>query len=314
MRKNILYLILVIPGLVIVIFLFRVPIGSIFSADYDFKIADTASVDRIEIISKDSIILSKNESGWMVNGDAPASRIAVSNFLFSFSRMSVKGASINYDINESNSLRVKIISKREKLSLRFHDKDGAAFMYKEGSGKLYAVEVNGFPDIKLEEVISPDIDFWKDKTLLNLKPSEIAEISVLHPSHSEEDFAIKVKEGKIQLFDGEGNEIPENLTDKEKLNFYMSYFTNVFYDSTENNTEIPDLKSKWILKVQDNAGRKYVLTVFPVETKEGPDLYSALVKTDAMPGYKHTRFIVLDLLLQDKNHFLLKEFTHTESK
>jgi hypothetical protein len=244
-----------------------------------------------------------------VNGNAPASNIAIDNFLFSFQRIGVKGINSKPDITQGKGLRVKIFEGRKKHFLRFYEINGVAFMHKEGAGKLYAIEVTGFPGIKPAEVINSDPDHWKDRTLLNLLPGEIQSVCVLHPFNPESDFQIKVAEGKPVLFDGSGiNEVPDSLTDKEKLDFYLSYFAHVFYDYTENAMVQPELSARWILKVEDNTGKKYDLMVFPIKTQAGVNMFTALVKYNDQPGYKVTRYMVLDLLLQDKGHFLTGEF------
>jgi hypothetical protein len=306
MRKSTVYIILGISVLILAGYLGKSQLTSIFLKENDFSVSDTAAVSRIEIVSEDTIILNKEGSSWKMNGDSPASQVAVNNFLFSFQRMSIKGLSNIPDITDEKGLRVKIFGGKKKLFLRFYDINGGSFMHKEGSGKIYAVEVYGFPEIRPGEVISSDPDHWKDRTLLNLQPQEIKEIEVSHPSDPNKDFKIKLIEGKTMLFDGKGIEIPENLTDKEKLNFYLSYFTNVFYDYTENSAVQPELDPKWKIEVIDNSGKDYELTVFPIKTSSGTDMFKALVKYNDQPGFMVTRYMVLDLILQDIGHFLLE--------
>jgi hypothetical protein len=306
MKKPYSILVFLIVVLAILGFLFRGSLGNGFSKENEFSIADTASVNRIEILSADTIILSKQGMVWSLNGDSPASSVAVNNFLFGFHRMSVKGINSKPDIAEGNAIRVKIYQGKKKHLIRFYLIDGISFMLKEGGSKLYAVEVSGFPNIKPEELIGTDPDHWRDRTLLDLQAGDIKTVSVIHSQKPENDFLIKVSDGKIQLFDvGGENEIPENLVDKEKLNFYLSYFTNVFYDSTLDTSKHPEQEPKWIIKVEDNSGKKYELVIFPLMTTGGEDFFKAIVKYNNQPDFKVTRFMVLDLLLQDKSHFLL---------
>lgn len=305
MKKPVLYIILSVSVFFLLGYFFSGRIPGYFSKENDFSILDTAAVSRFEIVSEDTIILSREGTSWKMNGISPASQVAVNNFLFSFRRMSVKGISNMPDIKEEKGLRVKIFEGKNKLFLRYYEISGVSFMHKEGSGKIYAVEVNGFPDIRPGEVISSDPDHWKDRNLLNLQPEEINEIKVLHPSDPNNDFIIKLIEGKPVLFDGKGNEIPENITDKEKLNFYLSYFTNIFYDYTEYLAVQPPFDPKWIIKVKEYSGKEYELMVFAIKTSSGVDMFKSLVKYNDQPGYMVTRYMVLDLILQDLGHFLL---------
>jgi len=295
-------------GIILLAFILSCHQLSFFSKDNDFSISDTSKVTRFEIISEDTIILTRNGTSWLVNNESPASIVAVNNFLFSFKRMSIKGASNSLSIENEKALRVKIFEGRKKEILRFYNIKGAAFMHKEGSNKIYAVEVNGFPDIKPADVINPKVDHWKDRTLLNLQAGEIKEVSVIHPSNPENDFQIKITDGKLTVSDGKGVEISDSLIDREKIDFYLSYFTNVFYDYTEESKQEgkdqQEEGARWILKVEDYAGNRFELMIYPLLKNGQPDMFLGRVKYNGLPGYKVTRFMVLDLLLQDKGYFL----------
>ncbi len=306
MRKILLILLIIITGIIFLGYLFRGKPGSRFFMENDFRIRDTAAVYRIEIISENTIILTRQGNNWLINGDSPASSVAVNNFLFSFSRMVVKGVS-NIPVNEEGKgTEVKIFEGKGKNLIRFFEIDGKSFMQKEAGMKLYAVEIQGFPKINPAEIVSDDPDHWRDRTLLNLPFSSIKEITVLHPSSPDKDFHIKVIDDKPLLFDGSGqNKLPESLIDNEKLNFYLSYFMNVFYDRSYNSEIRPGEKPMWIVRVEDTTGRKYELEVFPLRNGNGLDMFRALVKYNNQPGYKVTRYMVLDLILQEKEHFIL---------
>jgi len=302
--KKIVPLLLVI-GIAIIGFIFLGNPGKHFSKDNDFQIADTAAVNRIEIISKDTIILTRNETGWVLEDGQPAGSVSVNNLLFSFQRIGVKGVSTTPDITEGMAIRIKIFEGKKKHLARLYNFNGVTYMHKEGAKNFYSVEVNGFPEINLSEVVNPDPDHWKDKILLNLKASEILSVSVVHPADPAKDFHIKLSGEKFMLFGGDGQTaIPDSLIKKEKLDFYLSYFGNIFYDYTEYSEIQPGQQPGWIVSVEDVTGRKYDLKVYFITTGSGNDMFRALVKYNNQPGYKLTRFMLLDLILQDKEHFL----------
>jgi hypothetical protein len=307
MRKTTPYIILFIAGIIILGFIFRNQLGSFISAESDFSISDTAAVNRIEIISEDTLVLSRSGSSWLVNGNLQANNIAINNFLFSFSRMRVKGISNNPDITDLKGLRIRISEGRKKHLLRFYVLDGISYIHREGGKKIYAVEVNGFPDIKPYQIITSDPDHWKDRTLLDLRAEEIREVKVLHPASPENDFTIRISAGKPVLFDRNGIQVPDSTIDMEKLDFYLSYFTNVFYDSTLDFES--GVSPRWIIMVEDSKDRNFELQVFPLISGGKVDMFKTLVKYNNQQGYKLVRFMVLDLLLQDKGHFLLTCFT-----
>ncbi len=306
MRK-IAYLI-IISCLVLAGFLFRGKLGSFLNKENNFIIADTASVNRIEIISADSIILFRQDGFWLLNGKPNASYVAINNFLFAFQRIGVTGVISKPELHGEKDILLNVFEGRKRHSFRFYETEGISFLQKEGSEKRFSIVVSGFPDTNPSELVSAEMDHWSDRTLINLKPSEILEVAVLYPYNPDQDFRIVQSEGVAKLYEGFSDiEISETRVDKEKLDFYLSYFGNVFYDYTEND----DLKSKeearWILKIEDVRGREYELKVYPYLHPQGEDMYKGLVQFNNQPGLKVTRFMVLDLLLQDRDHFLKSE-------
>ncbi len=306
MRK--IFLIIIISCLALAGFLFRGELGSYFSKENNFVISDTASVNRIEIISDDSIILVRQNNSWFLNDKANASYIAVNNFLFAFQRIAITGVISNPDVYPDNIIQLSVFEGRKRHSFRFYVSDDISFLQKKGSDKRFSAVVSGFPGTKLPEVVSDDIDHWSDRTLLNLKSSEILEVSVLHPFNPDQDFRIVQSGGTASLYIGGSDiEVPEANIDKEKLNFYLSYFNNVFYDYTEKTGLQAVGEARWVLRIKDIGGAEYELKVFTYPMSSGDDLFKALVIYNNQPGFKVTRFMVLDLLLQERANFLRVE-------
>ncbi|MCB8999577.1 MAG: hypothetical protein H6540_05860 [Bacteroidales bacterium] len=303
MKKIIALILFFVAGLLLSFF-FRNQLSSMFSPSDLFRINDTASVNRIEIISRDSIILTREGKSWLLNQTIPASSIAIGNLLFSFSRMTVKGIQDLQEISQDTAIKIRIQEGRKKHLFRFYNIHGIPYLQKEGSLKLYSVEVSGFPGIKPAEVLSADPDHWKDKILINLQSADIKMVSVNHPDEPANDFRIEIADGRYKLFDASGNEVSSEIRDTEKIDFYLSYFTNVFYDSSYDGKISPDLAPEWILKVEDQSGRVYKLEIFPLAGTNGPDMFRALIKYNDQPGFMLIRYMTLDLLLQDFRHFI----------
>ncbi len=313
MKKITPLIIVFFAGLLIVSLFFRNKFESFFQNNRNFRIVDTASVSRIEIMSEDTVFLTRENGSWLLNGEMPASDISVNNFLFSFQRVSVRGISNLPEISGGNGIRVKIYEGRKKHLLRLYSIDGVSFMHKEGANKLYAVEVSGFPSIQLSEIVSSDPDHWKDRILIDLAAEDIQMVSLSNSKRPEAGFRIVIGDGNVKLFESNGIELPASMIKKEKIDFYLSYFTNVFYDSTSKDSVSPGQFAGWSLKLEDKEGKKYNLQVFPMPAPNGEDMFRALVKYNNEPGYKVTRFMVLDLLLQDLDYFLLNDTGKTES-
>ena len=287
-------------------YMFRKDLYGFASPENNLRIKDTASVSRIEIISDDSIIIVRDDNNWILNSETPASSVSVNNFLFSFSKLKTKGSRKISDFEDEKYVQIIVYRGKAKHHFRFYQIMGVSYIQKEGREKIFVFEVDGFPNINPAEILSADKDHWTDKTLFNLKAVEIQEIVVSHISYPQKDFQIRIQDGNPVLFEGDGKTpIPADIVDSEKLNFYLSYFTNVFYDQAYLGVNLPVNHPKWLLKVKDKKGREYELQIFPLSTSGGDDMFKALVKYNNQPGYKLTRYMVLDLLLQEKQHFLL---------
>jgi hypothetical protein len=307
MRKSFSIIIILLAGIILMGYVFREELYSFVSPENSFRIADTAAISRIELISHDSIILVREENNWILNSGTTVSSVSVNNFLFSFSRMKAKGSRNNAGLENEKYVKLIVLEGRKSHRFRYYQVNGVSYLQKEGNKKLFLIEVDGFPNIKPAEILSSDKDHWADRVMLNLKAGEIQEITVSHTSDAQKDFQIKIQDGIPVLFDGNRqNPIPVDIVDREKLSFYLSYFTNVFYDETYADEDLPDFHPLWILKVKDKKGKEYELQIFPLKTSVGEDLFKGLVKYNNLPGYKITRYMVLDLLLQEKQHFLLK--------
>jgi hypothetical protein len=285
---------------------FRAKITSVLKNESNFRVTDTASVNRIEILSDDSIVITRTSGGWILNGTEPASNVAVNNLLFSFTLIKVKGVNNDPGLSGMKGIRLRISEGRKIHRYRFYSMNGVSFLQKEGSRKLSAVEVYGHPDIDPAAVIDPLKDRWREKMLIDLQAEEIREVSVIHPGNSAADFRIKNDNGKPLLYRIEKEQdIPVKETDEEKINFYLCYFTNIFYDRTDTSGFRPDTAPQWTVNVTDTAGRKYKLEVWPLRVNGENDMFRCLIRFNDSAEFREARFMVLDLTLQDIQHFLL---------
>ncbi len=285
---------------------FRVQLRSFLSGENDFRITDTASVSRIEIISRDSIILTRTARGWTLNGATPAGQVAVDNLLFSFSLMRSKGTGAPPELSGAQAVKLRFTAGKKVLRMRYYSIGGVSFLQREGSKKLSAVGVYGFPDIDPATVIGTEKDFWRDRTLFDLTSTEIREVSVLHPGKPGSDFTIRNEAGIPKLFRfEEGKEIPVTEANDEKMNFYLSYFGNVFSDPADTGALSHPAEARWIISVTDTSGVSHRLEVYPLISGSGTDMFKCLVRYDSEEELRLTRCIVLDLLLQDIEHFLI---------
>ncbi len=308
MRKPVYILVSVIAGFFILALVFRSDLSDLFHSEGDFAISDTAAVSRIELFASDSLVLERKDNSWVLNGVEPANSIAINNLLFGFNRLMVTGKSKDPKIKEGEKTDITIFSGRSKRNFVMYKTGEVTFLQRKGSESFYAVEVGGFSKIMFSDILSPVPDYWRNRILLHLQPHEISYVCLIHSLSPEKDFQIKLVESKAFLYDGEGNtQVQDSLTDYEKINFYLSYFTNIFYDSTYNSIFPEDSEPRWILCVTEKSGKVHELSIYTIQTSRGTDMFKALVRYNNQPQLFLTRFIVLDLLLQDKDHFLKRE-------
>lgn len=308
MRKPVYILVSVIAGFFILALVFRSDLNDIFHSEGDFAISDTAAVSRIELFASDSLVLERKDNYWVLNGNEPANSIAINNLLYGFNRLIVTGKSKDPKITEGEKTDITIYSGRRKRNLVMYKTDEVTFLQKKGSDSFYAVEAGGFSKIMFSDILNSVPDYWRNKILIHLQPNEISSVHLIHSLFPEKDFQIKLVESKASLYDGEGIiQVPDSLTDHEKINFYLSYFTNIFYDSTYNSSFPEDSEPRWILSVTEKSGKSHELSIYTIQTPKGTDLFKALIRYNSQPQLFLTRFIVLDLLLQDKDHFLKRE-------
>ena len=279
---------------------------------HNLNIHDTASVNRISISGKDTILLEKtNDGNWMLNGRYEVNMVSVNNLLYFFRRMSVKGISNNINPEDTSiSSSVGIYSGRKEYLFRFYPAGGKNLLQKKDSRKIFSLEVPGSPQADLEEVLSDDTDHWRNHVLIDFLPDEISEIMVMHPGNPSEDFIVRFENNIPVLYEPDGStKVTPEMVNSEKLMMYVTYFMNIFYDksgienvpSAKTLSELPD----YIVSVYSNSGEKVKLSVFPLYDEKGnADIFNAVLKINDDPEILVTRYIVIDLILRKKGDLI----------
>ena len=309
MRKFILYTSIIIITVIIII----ADPGNFFSKRRDsLNISDTASITRIEIYNKDTVVIEKSEKGnWIVNNSFNANRISVNNLFYSVRNLGVKGISYNIENTDSLSSNIKIFSGGKKYFYRFYSGGGKNLIHNEGSKKVYSVEIPGSSEVNLSEIFSTNFDYWRDHTIIDYLPEELQVIKVEHPEFPQNNFVIRFENNIPILFDGDGiMKIPHEEVDSTKLSMYVTYFMNIFYDyslniNTENITigKSPD----YIITITSIKGDTDALYVFRIYKEDDIDLFNAVLRINNQESMLLTRYIVIDLILRKKSDFLLDE-------
>ena len=308
MRKIFLYTSILIIAAIIII---TDPGNFFLKREDNINISDTASITGIEIYKNDTVILKKTEKGdWKLNNMYSVNRISVNNLLYCVRNWGVKGISYNIENSDSLSSRIKIFTGGKKYFYRFYSANGKNLIHREGSKKIYSVEIAGSSEVNLSEVFSTNPDHWRDHTIIDYLPEELQVIKVEHPEFPRNNFVIKFENNIPILFDDDGVKIRDEEVNSTKLSMYVTYFMNIFYDYSlnTNTTNITIGKSPdYIINITSIKGDTDTLSVYPVYIENSIDLFNAVVKVNSKEPLLMTRYIVIDLILRKKSDFLINE-------
>jgi hypothetical protein len=225
--------------------------------------------------------------------------------------MTVKGMTYNIDSTDTASIRIKIYSGKKKYFYRFYPAGGKSLLHREGSKKIYSVEVSGTQRADLNDVFSDNPDHWQDRTVLDLLPEEIAYVKVEHQGSPEKDFVLRTENTIPALYEPDGTtKIADDLVDREELNMYIGYFMNIFFDYSIRSklpagiefSELPE----YIVTVTSTTGETTKVSVFPVYREKIEDIYNAGIMINDNPRMLVTRYVAFDLLLRSKKDFFKK--------
>lgn len=155
--------------------------------NYDFSYRDTASVDRIEIWDKtpDTVVLSRENGRWMVNGKYPARPDAVDVLLETFHRMELR----NFPQQSALPTIVQSLSTYGKEVTVYANGDEVkhfyvgtetpdmlgTYMMLHGADQPYAVHIPGFNGYLSSRFFTRE-DLWRDRTLFGLEHRDLREV------------------------------------------------------------------------------------------------------------------------------------------
>ena len=227
----------IIPAIVLVltftIFLLRDGKLRSGSGEIFFSIPDTSKVNQISIIGEATVDLKRPEGKWILNDSLIPSPVAVDNLLFVFNRLKVKGI-INeeFPVEEPERISIQIGGERRSVRKMFLiSKNKSDFLQREGSGRIYPVEIPGFPDLRLHHVAVPDPYFWRDRLIFSFKPDDISSVEIHYPASPEKNFAIINAGNNYLLYNIQQNYFyTESSLNQEKLQMFSSYFMDVFIE------------------------------------------------------------------------------------
>jgi hypothetical protein len=204
MKKNLIYLVVFIALLAVAGYLLLQQEGKSTlqrTQKYDFTIADTAAVDRIEISDKkpSSVNLVRTKQGWMVDGEYPVRQDAMETLLMTLNRMEMRNF-LPEKLKETAIRRMAVHGKKVQvykngtLFRTFYvgtesQDEMATYMMIEGSDAPYAVHIPGFNGY-LSSRFFTDNSLWRSRRIFGLRDNRIRKVELLYPEDPAQSFSV----------------------------------------------------------------------------------------------------------------------------
>lgn len=258
-RNQIILILVIILGILAIWLVSRNTHHTIKRELRDFAVEDTASVTRIFMVRKDneSVTLTRENGGWMVNGTYKARNDAMDILLKTLYRIRVKSpvskAMMNNAVNMLATRNTKVEVYRGKKLIKTlyvggptQDQMGT-FMMLEGSSVPFVVHVPGFTGY-LSTRFFVEEDAWKSTDLFNYDFDDIVSVTVNNFDIPEESFRVENQgNNQFQVVSLAGREEP-GQPDTVRMKFYLNQFEKVGYEFHADN--FPNINKDSLLAAQ----------------------------------------------------------------
>ena len=259
MRKTILYLvILALLGFAIYYFLIDNRTDSPFNnGEAGFTIKDTGSIGKLYIAASNgtAILAERTDSGWIVNKQYKAMPSTLNLLLATLATQEAlypvtKNAYENVIRNLSTDGTKVEIYGRDGKKIRTIYVGGVAVnnmgtnMLIDGAKRPFVVHVAGFNGY-LTSRYPTTLKDWRDRTIFNIPPEEIKNISLQYEGKPVNSFVLTRDNDTSLTMTGDVN-ITKNLGvfNKRRAKIFLKYFTNVNCEGYLNGLEDMDMTLK----------------------------------------------------------------------
>jgi hypothetical protein len=243
MKKGIIYIVIIAVLTAVAYYLVResnyqTSIQNI-EAEYDFAIADTASVTKIIISDKTPgrVELTRTANGWMVNDKFEARPDAIEVLLETFNRMSMRNF-VDERTQKTIVNRIAVYGKEvevytgDKRIKHFYvgtetpDQTGT-YMLLEGASQPFSVHIQGFVGY-LNSRFFTEEDLWRRRILFGIAKENIANINMQYTGDDASSFKVDYTTATPKLTDQLGAELPN--VQHVNLNIYLGSFRTASYE------------------------------------------------------------------------------------
>ncbi len=297
--------------------------STITSNGTEFSISDTGSITKVFIadMKGNQILLEREGLHWNVNGKYLAVQHNVNNLLETLKLMTIKApvSKARYDktIRDLSTVGIKVEVYQDETSPSKviyigtpNQHHTGSYMMIEGSELPYLVHIEGFNGYLSPRFSSHEND-WRNKTVFNYNPKDIAEIRLSYPGNLANGFVVKQnRAGEVSLYNNAG--VPVSGWDTGYVFDYLDRFrsinfemweetkTPIFIDSVSTSTPLE------IYEVVDRSGEITQVKTLLKPLKSGMDIDGNPIDHDQDRMYaliNNKEFVIIQYFVFDAlNH------------
>ena len=289
----------------------------------DFYISDTASITNIQLISEsnDTLTLTRNDSLWRVNHMYPANANKIAALLKTIKKQRITAPVPNKNRDSVNRVLEKkgngvIIKSNQKTELsyivaRISEQNNDSYMKIKNSSYPYFVNIQSY-SIAPDKVYRLPPLYWRNKTILHLKPQKLSSIRITYPNNKSQSFNLKYVKDSWEL-----DHTPRNKTlSRKAVKRYLSYFGDkISFDKTPDLSKskrdsVISSQPKLIFKLRTKEGEGIQFKLYPIKRKsEGKekrkiDPHNAYIEIPQDSLLVQISYYEFDPVLKEKSYFL----------
>ncbi len=308
MKRKIFFTFLLVLSVSLLLFLLRYGVLTNQPSSSHPSLQEKAKVDRITIMDSDTIIIEKDEkNGWLVNHSFQADDVALSNFLYAFSHIVVKGKTRSKP-DRSPARDIIIGMGNRSIHYKLISGEYGEILYLKGAKKYNLVGISGAQAL-FADITTTDKAHWIEKVLVALSPDDIRKITVNARPDWGDGFIIEIGNKNLVLKNLDGKRVPDSLVSEEKLLMYISYFNEIWFEKMISDQ---DLKKKifqerpdYTFTLEKTDGEIVKFNILSILNEKGQaDLYRAYLTMQGKEEVFVVKYIMLDLLMQTYSHFI----------
>jgi membrane-bound inhibitor of C-type lysozyme len=207
----------------------------------DFKLKDTAAIDKIFLADKDGkqLLVERKKEGWLLDGKFQVRPDVIEQLLYTIYMVEVKSPVSKLSkvsvikVMAAKSTKIEIYSKGKKLKQYYvghntQDHTGTYMLLTnletgENYEEPFITHIPGFDGFLSTRYNTSEID-WRDRLLINYRPPQIKQIKV--DLHEIPDSSFVIDLFSMQRVGLKTNKGSVNF-EESKLKQYIAYFQNV---------------------------------------------------------------------------------------